>query len=87
MKRGGGRGVMRQRAWTTLTNKKLPGAPVRLNPDSDNPVTRARLALGNISQLTLARKLGVSQAAVARWENGERQIPEMALNLIKFLKK
>jgi transcriptional regulator with XRE-family HTH domain len=45
---------------------------------------RRRKAFG-LTQAELAKKLGVSWSAVARWETGQRRVPRMAEILLGYI--
>jgi DNA-binding transcriptional regulator YiaG len=51
---------------------------------SELKTIRAKLGL---SQAALAERMGVSRNTVVRWEMGLHPIPEMAVRLMKLLKK
>ena len=70
-----------------MIDKKKLGAPVRIAADSDNPITRARLRLGGISQAELAEMLGVAKNTISRWEIGKRKVPDMAKKMLDIILK
>ena len=64
-------------------NKKKMGAPVQL-PSGNNPVAEFRKKRG-LSQLQAAEALGVSRAAISRYERDDLDIPKNLLLLIDLL--
>ena len=65
--------------------KTKMGRPICL-PSGDNPVAVFRKARG-LSQLQAAQILGISRAAISRYERGDLDIPKPVLLMIELLLK
>lgn len=68
--------------------KKLPiGRPLQERDDRFGKLLTAKRKGAGLTQIALARGIGVSQQVVCRWETGERLIPvDKLLELAAFLK-